>query len=91
MAQAYETESAPQRPFTVRLDENMRGALDALAESLGRDRSALVKEAIESYLAAQAWQENHIRAALAEAEAGHFAGEEEVTAAFARWGAKPSA
>lgn len=91
MARAYEHGAPLQRPFTVRLDEDMRGALDALAEALGRDRSALVKEAIESYLAAQAWQENHIRAAVAEADAGRFASEDEVTAAFARWGVKPSA
>jgi predicted transcriptional regulator len=80
---------APAKPVTVRLEDGMRAALDEVAAAMGRDRSWVVKQALEEYLAAQSWQLRHIQAAVAEADAGDFAGDEAVAARFARWGAKP--
>lgn len=68
----------------------MRAALDEVAAAMGRDRSWVVKQALEEYLAAQSWQLRHIQAAVAEADAGDFEGDEAVAARFARWGAKPA-
>lgn len=79
----------PARPVTVRLDDGMRAALDEVAAAMGRDRSWVVKQALEEYLAAQAWQLQHIRRAVQAADAGDFAGDDEVAARFARWGARP--
>lgn len=71
--------------ITVRIDAEKRAALDALAGVTDRDRSYLVNEAIDAYLAVHRWQITHIEAGLREAEAGAFASDEDVAAAFARW------
>ncbi len=81
--------SEPAKPVTVRLDGGMRAALDEVAVAMGRDRTWVVKQALEEYLAAQAWQIRHIARAVAAADAGDFARDDEVAARFARWGAKP--
>ena len=52
---------------TFRIDDDKRQALDHIARSLERDRSAVINEAIGTYLDMQAWQERHIEQALAEA------------------------
>lgn len=71
--------------ITVRLDEQTRAELDALARATDRDRSFLVSEAIDAYLALHRWQLAHIGEGLRQAEAGEFASEADVEAAFARW------
>ena len=40
---------------TVRLDEQKRAELDCLASIMARDRSFLINEAIDSYLAVHRW------------------------------------
>ncbi len=49
-----------------------------------RDRSDVLNDAIDAYLATHRWQVEHIEEALRQAQAGEFASEEEVAAAFAR-------
>ncbi len=71
--------------ITIRLDEHRRSELDALARETDRDRSLLVTEAIDAYLAVQRWQLVHIGNGLRQADAGEFASDDEVEAAFARW------
>jgi RHH-type transcriptional regulator, rel operon repressor / antitoxin RelB len=71
--------------ISIRLDTDKRDALDALARATDRDRSWLVKEAIDAYLAVHEWQLAHVGQGLAQAEAGQFATDAEVNAAFARW------
>lgn len=70
---------------TVRLDDQKRAELDALARLTSRDRSFLINEAIESYLAVHRWQIARIADGLRQAEAGDFASPEEVEAGYARW------
>lgn len=70
--------------FTVRVPEALKERIDALAGALDRPRSWIVQTALEEFVATQAWQVEEIRAALAEAEAGDVASEEEVAAVFAR-------
>lgn len=70
---------------TVRMDAEKRAALDTLARALKRDRSFLINEAVDDYLAVQRWHIAHIEEGLRQAEAGDFASDEEVEAAFARW------
>jgi predicted transcriptional regulator len=52
---------------TFRIDDDKRKALDTIAKNLERDRSAVINEAIGTYLDMQAWQQRHIEQALAEA------------------------
>ncbi len=71
--------------ITVRLEAAKRAELDELARTTSRDRSFLVNEAIDAYLAVHRWQIAYIQQGLRQAEAGEFASEDEVNAAFARW------
>jgi RHH-type rel operon transcriptional repressor/antitoxin RelB len=71
--------------ITVRLEAGKRAELDQLARTTSRDRSFLVNEAIDAYLAVHRWQITHIEQGLRQADAGEFASEDEVNAAFARW------
>jgi predicted transcriptional regulator len=76
---------AVKAAITVRLDPGKRTALDDLARAMSRDRSFLVNEAIDAYLAVHRWQTAHIQEGLRQAEAGEFAGDDEIAAAYARW------
>lgn len=67
---------------TVRLDKDSLEFLDTLAKSYDRDRSYLIKEAVASYISLHRWQVEEINKAIAEADAGDFASDEEVKAMF---------
>ncbi|MCA3606623.1 MAG: CopG family ribbon-helix-helix protein [Methylobacterium sp.] len=74
---------------TIRLDDEAKlEALDKLAQSMDRSRNWIVNRAIDRYLAEQAWQIEKIERGIAQADRGEFASEEEVRAAFARFGGK---
>lgn len=75
----------PKEAITVRLESSKRNELDALARATSRDRSFLVNEAIDAYLAVHRWQIERIEEGLRQADKGDFATDEEVSAAFARW------
>ena len=77
--------STSKEAITFRLDHAKRNALDELARAMSRDRSFLINEAIDAYLVVHRWHTAHIEEGLRQAEAGEFAGEDEVNAAFARW------
>ena len=61
--------------------------LDGLAQATERDRSYLIKKAVEEYIASQRWQLEEIDKGIGEADAGEFASEDEVEAAFRELGA----
>ncbi|MGL6408514.1 CopG family ribbon-helix-helix protein [Aeromonas veronii] len=46
----------------------------------------LANQAIQDYLAREAWQIAQIEAALIEADSGDFVPEKEMAAKFSRWG-----
>ena len=71
--------------ITVRLDASVRDELDALARAMSRDRSYLVNEAIDAYLDVHRWQLAHIAEGARQAEAGEFATDEEIEAAYAQF------
>lgn len=73
-----------KQTLTVRIGSDTREALDAIAASLDRDRSFVVKEALSAYVEMHRWQVEHIRQGLAEAEAGRFASEAAVKRAIRR-------
>lgn len=59
-------------PYTLRLDENLRAALEKEAELEDRTASQLATRAIRDMIAAKQAKRAAIDAALAEAEAGRF-------------------
>lgn len=68
----------------MRVEDNTRSALDALADALDRDRSYLVNEALDAYLETHRWQVEHIKQGLREADAGQFVDERQVRKVIAR-------
>jgi predicted transcriptional regulator len=77
---------------TIRLDKDDKlDALDKLAKSMDRSRNWIVNRALDLYIAEQAWQIEEIEKAVAAADRGEFATDEEVEAAFARFGVKVQA
>lgn len=71
--------------ITFRVDREKKAVLDSIAEGLDRDRSYVLNQAIDAYIETQRWQIEHIEEGLRQANAGDFASDEEVAAAFAKW------
>jgi predicted transcriptional regulator len=71
--------------MTVRLEDEIKDRLDRLAESTQRSKSFLAAEAIRVFVENNEWQVAEIQAALAEADAGEWASDAEVTALAAKW------
>ncbi|NEP03721.1 MAG: CopG family transcriptional regulator [Okeania sp. SIO2G4] len=67
------------------LNSEKRKAIDKIASLLERSRSEILNDAVDAYLQVQQWQLDHIKEGLRQADAGEFASDEEVAAAFARW------
>ena len=64
--------------ITVRVEPEVREALDSLATALDRDRSYVINEALAAYIEMHRWQVEHIRRGLSEAEAGNLVDDREV-------------
>lgn len=75
------------RTINVRVPVNVFDQLNELAKATSRTKSFVTVEALSSYLNAQAWQIREVTEALAEADRGEFATDEEVNAVFAKYGA----
>ena len=60
--------AATGSPLVVRVPEETRRKIDALAKSRGRSRNYVLAEAIERYLAEEAWLIDEISAAVREAD-----------------------
>ena len=69
----------------MRLPENLARQLEVLAKAMGRSRSFVAAEAIQSYVREQAWQVQEMQDAVKEADAGDFATPAETQAAFGKW------
>ncbi|BCR25049.1 CopG family ribbon-helix-helix protein [Aquipseudomonas alcaligenes] len=69
----------------MRLPENLARQLEVLAKAMGRSRSFVAAEAIQSYVREQAWQVREMQDAVKEADAGDFATPAETQAAFGKW------
>ena len=74
-----------KQTISFRLESEKVSALDALADSLDRDRTYLLAEAVQAYLDTQQWQLEQIRAGIAEADARNVMDHRKVKAMAARW------
>lgn len=72
-------------PMSMRLPASLSEQLSQLAESTGRTKSYLAIQAIQDFVDREAWQISEIKNAMAEAEAGDFATDEEMAALDAKW------
>lgn len=74
-----------KQTVSFRLESDKVAALDALADSLDRDRTYLLSEAVQAYLDLQKWQLDEIRAGLADADAGRVVEHSKIRAIAAKW------
>jgi RHH-type transcriptional regulator, rel operon repressor / antitoxin RelB len=70
--------------LTLRLPEGTKEKIDSLAKATGRTKSFLALDAIQQYIQREAWQVDEIEAGIRQADAGEFASQEGVAAAFER-------
>jgi predicted transcriptional regulator len=63
-----------------------RTRLDEIAHLFGKNRSDVINEALDHYIALHEWQLRHIHEGLEEAKQGDFAPDAEVDAFFERYG-----
>ena len=77
--------SEPTSSLTVPLDSQTKDRLDQLAAATSRSQSLLAAEAIRDYVDRETWQIEEIKKGIEEADAGDFASDAEVRAAFAKW------
>ena len=78
-------DSMEKETISFRLDTEKKTALDLIAQSLDRDRSFVITEAISTYLDFYKIEEKEIHDRLQKARAGDVASEEEVRTAFSKW------
>lgn len=76
--------STSTAPITIRTDQKTVAAIDALAGAMDRSRNYVVNQAIEQYLATNAWQVERIKAGLADVAAGRVRPAEEVFAEISK-------
>jgi predicted transcriptional regulator len=74
-----------KQTVSFRLASEKVSALDELANSLDRDRTYLLGEAVEAYLDTQQWQLEQIRAGVADADAGRVIDHRRMKAIAGRW------
>jgi predicted transcriptional regulator len=74
-----------KQTVSFRLASDQVSALDELANSLDRDRTYLLAEAVQAYLDTQQWQLAQIRAGIAEADAGKVIDHRRVKSMASRW------
>jgi len=74
-----------QETISVCIAHDKKAALDAIAVQTDRDLACVIEEALDAYLELHGRQVAHIEEGLRQADAGEFASEAEVRAAFARW------
>jgi predicted transcriptional regulator len=70
---------------TCRLESDAVAFLDTLGKNMERDRSYLIKDAVNQYIEMHRWQIEEIEKAIGEADRGEFASDEKVERAFERW------
>jgi predicted transcriptional regulator len=70
------------------LDSAVQARLAALAEDRRQPVSEVAAEVISMYLAPDSWEHKHIRAGLAELEAGQGVSNERVSEWLDTWGAE---
>ena len=74
-----------KQTISFRLDAKKVDALDTLAETLDRDRTYLLNQAVDAYLDVQRWQIEQLKEGLRQANAGKLIDHRQVKKQAARW------
>lgn len=74
--------------LSFQIDATKRAALDQIATTMDRDRSHVIREAIDTFIELQNWQAEYIREGLRQAEAGKVVDHARVKAWVASLGTK---
>ena len=72
--------------MTVRLEPELKQRLEQLAQATERSKSFLAAQAIREFVDLNEWQIQETRNAIAEADQGDFASEDEVKEVLEKWG-----
>lgn len=75
----------PTTTLSIRVDDDQKERLEALAESTGRSRSFLAAEAIREYLDANEWQVAGVRASIRSIEQDGSVAHDRVKAWVGAW------
>ena len=75
------------RVTTVRMDDAVLERVDGLARVLSRSRTWVIQHAVERYLDYEEWFVREVEQGLKEVDRGEVATQEQVAAAFGKWGA----
>jgi RHH-type rel operon transcriptional repressor/antitoxin RelB len=71
--------------LTLRLDPKLKHKLDRLSKATSRSRSFVAALAIREYVALNEWQIAETKKALAEADRGEFASDQEIERIVKKW------
>ncbi len=71
--------------ITARIPNALRGDLDALAKSTGRNKNILIEEALRRFIEVERWQIALIEDRVRQADAGNFASDADVERAYAKF------
>lgn len=71
--------------LTLRLDAKLKNKLDRLSKSMNRSRSFVAAQAIQEFVSVNEWQIAEIKKAIASADRGEFATEQQVQQTLKRW------
>ena len=71
--------------ISIRTSDELVSKFNALAKETDRSRAYLINQAMEEYIAREAWQVAEIRQAIKESDEGDFATDEDVAALDAKW------
>jgi len=74
--------------LSVRLDEDVKKRLEALAGRARRSKSYLAAEAIAAFVEAESWQLDEIQAGVEELDEGRGVAHKDVSAWLRSWGRK---
>ena len=74
--------------LSVRIDEETKRRLEALAKSSKRTKSFLAAEALAVYVESESWQLEEIKAGLKELDAGQSVSHANVSGWLRSWGRK---
>ena len=72
--------------MSICLPDELADQLKDLAETTGRTKNFLAVQALRNFIEQEAWQVAEIKKAIAEADAGDFATDEEMQALNTKWG-----
>ncbi|NOY01093.1 MAG: ribbon-helix-helix protein, CopG family [Verrucomicrobia bacterium] len=75
---------------TVRINDDMIGRIDGLANTLSRSRSWVINQAIERFIDYEEWFVQEVRDGVKEMDQGKIATDDDVIAEFDKWGVDAS-